>query len=91
MILEPAKIRAKHALVTLRPADGLIEAAKESKHRLRDRLAGDDPAEPKKIMPVGYVYYRGAQYSAKLYFPSDMLQPLLTMLTTIQVRHVRRR
>jgi hypothetical protein len=37
---------------------------------------------------VGYVHYRGAEYSAKLYFPSDMLQPILTTLRADQYKYV---
>ena len=85
-IVEPVAIKAKKAKVTLTPSDGLIEAAKQSKRRFGDRLGAS--SEPREISPVGYVHYRSAEYSANLFFPSDMLQPILIMLWADQYKYV---
>jgi hypothetical protein len=82
-IQEPT-IRAKTGLVRLFATASLVGAENESRRKFGDRLAG----KPDEVKPVGRVWYRGDGYQAILYFPGDMLSPLLTMLAANKHHYV---
>jgi hypothetical protein len=75
-LLSPKKIAAKVLTpkLSLAPQDNLTEAG-------RVRIS-----EPKH---VGVVYTRGKDYQANLYFPADVLGPILQMLIADRYRYLK--
>ncbi|MDI3564782.1 hypothetical protein [Bradyrhizobium sp. Arg816] len=86
-ILEPKGVlKATHGEVICFPDNRLIGASEQPIRKFGDRLGSPKPQE--KIRPAGRVSYRGKNYSAHLDFPSDMLHPILTMLSAGRYRYV---
>jgi hypothetical protein len=75
-LLSPKKIAAKVLTpkLSLAPEDNLTEAG---------RVRTSDPKH------VGVVYTRGKDYQANLYFPADVLGPILQMLIANRYRYVK--
>jgi hypothetical protein len=86
-IIEPAGIKATEGRVTCIPDEDFIGASRKRVLKFGERLAGGDTT-PVKIRPVGHVYYRGKEYSAKLNFPADALLTILQMLASEKYRYL---
>jgi hypothetical protein len=73
---QPRGITAKQGRVICFPEPAFLGAAELPKRGFGERLGAVVPEE-KPTRPVGFVYYRGTEYVARLFFPSDMLLPIL--------------
>ncbi|MGY3366229.1 hypothetical protein ACVWZL_003354 [Bradyrhizobium sp. GM2.4] len=80
-IEKPASPKVKAGLVRLFASDGLVGADEKPRQNFLDSETG-------KIKPVGRVWHSGKEYQAVLFFPRDMLSPLLTMLTAKKYRYL---
>lgn len=80
-IEKPAGIRAKTGLVRLFASGGVVGFDEKPRQNFLDGETG-------KIKPVGHVWYRGDGYQVVLFFPGDMLSPVLTMLAAKKYRYL---
>jgi hypothetical protein len=84
-VIEPQLSKVRRGEICCFPTDGLIGASERPINRIA-RLG--QPGLSQKTRPIGYVSYRGADYSANLHFPSDMLLILITMLSNGKYRYL---
>ena len=82
--IERPTIRPKRGRVLMFAINELIGAQQMPVRKFGDRLAG----KPDTVKPVGRLWYRGDEYTASLFFPADMLGPLLTMLSADRYRYL---
>jgi hypothetical protein len=80
-IEKPANIKAKAGLIRLFASDSVVGLEEKPRQNFIDHETG-------KIRPVGRVWHSGKDYQAVLFYPGDMLAPVLTMLTAKKYRYV---
>lgn len=80
-IEKPATIKAKDGLIRLFATDSLVGSEEKPRQTFIDHETG-------KIKPVGRVWYSGKEYQGVLFFPGDMLGPLVTMLIAKKYRYL---